>query len=84
MEKQRVAQFISPDLLLAEAKGANTRHTGDPALSKRAIAQLESLPGLRLVESDMLETAVLPFSVKNQCLTITWQVLLTGQSGQAF
>ena len=54
MEKQREtgAQFISPALLLAEVGGAITRRTGDPALSKRAITQLERLPGLRLVDMD--------------------------------
>lgn len=54
MEQQREAgvQFISPALLLAEVGGAISRRTGDPALGKRAIAQLESLPGLRLVEMD--------------------------------
>jgi predicted nucleic acid-binding protein len=54
MEEQREAgvQFISPALLLAEVGGAITRRTGDPALGKRAITQLENLPGLRLVEMD--------------------------------
>ena len=54
MEKQREAgiQFISPALLLAEVGGAISRRTGDPALAKRAITQLENLPGLRLVEMD--------------------------------
>ncbi len=54
MEKQHEAgvHFISPALLLAEVAGAISRRTGDPKLGKRVIAQLESLPGLRLVEMD--------------------------------
>jgi len=54
MEEQREAgvQFISPALLLAEVGGAISRRTGDPVLGKRAITQLENLPGLRLVEMD--------------------------------
>ena len=54
MEEQRDAgvQFISPALLLAEVGGAISRRTGEPALAKKAITQLENLPGLRLVEMD--------------------------------
>jgi predicted nucleic acid-binding protein len=54
MEEQREAgvQFISPALLLAEVGGAISRHTGEPRLGKKAITQLENLPGLRLVEMD--------------------------------
>src|SRR5664280_1444265 len=54
MEEQREAgvQFISPALLLAEVGGAISRRTGEPVLAKRAITQLENLPGLRLVEMD--------------------------------
>jgi predicted nucleic acid-binding protein len=54
MEEQREAgvQFVSPALLLAEVGGAISRRTNDPALGKRAIVRLESLPGLRLVEMD--------------------------------
>jgi predicted nucleic acid-binding protein len=54
MEQQREAgvQFISPALLLAEVGGAISRRTGDSVLGKRAITQLENLPGLRLVEMD--------------------------------
>jgi predicted nucleic acid-binding protein len=54
MEEQREAavQFISPTLLLAEVGGAISRRTGDPGLGRQAIQQLESLPGLRLVEMD--------------------------------
>jgi predicted nucleic acid-binding protein len=54
MEEQRQAgvQFISPTLLLAEVGGAISRRTGDPALARQAILQLENLPGLRLVEMD--------------------------------
>ena len=54
MEEQRETgvQFISPTLLLAEVGGAISRRTGDPALGRQAIQQLEDLPGLRLVEMD--------------------------------
>jgi predicted nucleic acid-binding protein len=54
MEQQREAgvEFISPTLLLAEVGGAISRRTGDPTLGRRAIDQLENLPGLRLVEMD--------------------------------
>ena len=54
MEEQHAAglHFISPSLLLAEVGGAISRRTGDPKLGKRVIAQLERLPGLRLVEMD--------------------------------
>ena len=54
MEKQVEAgvQFISPTLLLPEVAGAITRRTGEPALGGQAAHQLESLPGLRLVEMD--------------------------------
>jgi predicted nucleic acid-binding protein len=54
MEQQREigVQFVSPALLLAEVGGAISRRTGDPALGKRTITQLENLPGLRLVEMD--------------------------------
>lgn len=54
MDTQREAgvKFISPALLLAEVGGAIFRRTGDPILGKRAISQLESLPGLQLVEMD--------------------------------
>jgi predicted nucleic acid-binding protein len=54
MEQQREAgvQFISPTFLLAEVGGAISRRTGDPALGKQAIHQLENLPGLQMVEMD--------------------------------
>ena len=54
MKNQREAgvQFISPTLLLAEVGGAISRRTGDLALARQAIHQLENLPGLRLVEMD--------------------------------
>ena len=54
MERQRGAgaQFISPTLLLAEVGGAICRRTGDQELARRAIDQLENLPGLRLVEME--------------------------------
>jgi len=46
------AEFLSPALLLAEVAGAISRRTGDAALGEKAFRQLESLPGLRLVEMD--------------------------------
>jgi predicted nucleic acid-binding protein len=54
MEEQRESgvQFISPALLLAEVGGAISRRTGEARLGKKAITQLENLPGLRLVEMD--------------------------------
>jgi predicted nucleic acid-binding protein len=54
MEEKRAdgLQFISPTLLLAEVGGAIARRTGDPVLGKKALTQLENLPGLRLVEMD--------------------------------
>ena len=54
MEQERgdSTQFISPTLLLVEVAGAIARRTNNPALGKRALGQLESLPGLRLVEMD--------------------------------
>ncbi len=45
-------EMLAPSLLLAEVAGAVSRRTGDPSLAQRAIAQLENLPGLRLVEMD--------------------------------
>jgi len=52
-EQRRLGvQFISPALLLAEVGGAISRRTHDSQLGIQAIAQLENLPGLRLVEMD--------------------------------
>ncbi len=51
-ERRDGMQFVSPTLLLAEVAGAIARRTGDPALGKKALAHLERLPGLRLVEMD--------------------------------
>jgi len=51
-QRQAGVQFLSPALLLAEVGGAISRRTGDPVLSRQAIHQLETLPGLRLVEMD--------------------------------
>jgi predicted nucleic acid-binding protein len=46
------AEFLAPSLLLAEVGGAISRRTGEPELGKKAINQLQNLPGLRLVEMD--------------------------------
>jgi predicted nucleic acid-binding protein len=45
-------ELLAPSLLLAEVAGAISRRTGDAELAQRAANQLESLPGLRLVEMD--------------------------------
>jgi len=64
MVAQRTAavQFVSPSLLLAEVAGAISRRSGSVALAHHAVKQLETLPGLRLVEMDhalLLEAATL-------------------------
>ena len=46
------AIFLSPALLLAEVAGAISRRTCEAGLAQRAIDQIKSLPGLRLVEMD--------------------------------
>ncbi len=51
-QREKGVQFISPALLLAEVGGSIARRTGSPSLGKRAITQLERLPGLRLVDMD--------------------------------
>lgn len=64
MAEQRTAeiQFVSPSLLLAEVAGAISRRTGSAALGHKAVRELESLQGLRLVEMNnvlLLEAASL-------------------------
>jgi predicted nucleic acid-binding protein len=64
MAEQRIAevQFVSPSLLLAEVAGAVSRRTGNVALARKAVRELEMLPGLRLVEMNnvlLLEAATL-------------------------
>jgi predicted nucleic acid-binding protein len=51
---QRAAgvELVSPSLLLAEVAGAISRRTGVAELAKRAVKQLNTLPGLRLVQMD--------------------------------
>jgi len=44
-------QFLTPSLLLAEIGGAISRRT-TPSLGLKAIEQLQSLPGLQLVEME--------------------------------
>ena len=54
-------QFLAPSLLLAEIGGAISRRT-TPSLGRKAIAQVQNLPGLRLVEMEnslLLEAAQL-------------------------
>ena len=45
-------ELVSPSLLLTEVAGAVARRTGDAELAKRAVEQLNALPGLRLVQMD--------------------------------
>lgn len=52
-------QFLAPSLLLAEIGGASSRRT-TPALGRKAIQQVQNLPGLQLVEMEnslLLEAA---------------------------
>ena len=44
--------LISPSLLLPEVGGAIARRTGDGELAAKAIAALEHLPGIRLIEME--------------------------------
>jgi predicted nucleic acid-binding protein len=46
-------QFLAPSLLLAEIGGAISRRT-TPSLGLKAIEQVQSLPGLQLVEMEDL------------------------------
>jgi len=46
-------QFLAPSLLLAEIGGAISRRT-TPALGLKAVDQVQSLPGLQLVEMEDL------------------------------
>ena len=45
-------EFLAPSLLLAEIGGAISRRTGKPALGLRAIEQIKSISGLRLIEME--------------------------------
>jgi predicted nucleic acid-binding protein len=44
--------LISPSLLLPEVAGAIARRTGDAELARDAIAAIQQLPGIRLIEMD--------------------------------
>ena len=44
-------QFLAPSLLLAEIGGAISRRT-TPSLGSKAIEQVQSLPGLQLIEME--------------------------------
>jgi predicted nucleic acid-binding protein len=60
-QRKAGAQFVSPSLLLAEVAGAVSRRT-TKSLGRKAIQDLQSLPGLRIAEMDrtlMQEAAVL-------------------------
>ena len=52
-------EFLAPSLLLAEIGAAISRRTANPHLGQLAVAQINVLPGLRLVEMDRMlaETA---------------------------
>jgi len=45
-------EFLAPSLLLAEIGGAISRRTGKSALGLRAIEQIKSISGLRLIEME--------------------------------
>ncbi len=42
--------LVSPSLLLPEVAGAISRRTGDTVLADQAVKNLQTLPGLRLIE----------------------------------
>ncbi len=44
--------FLAPSLLLAEVGGAISRRTNAPELARQALASLNDLPGLQIVEMD--------------------------------
>ena len=56
MDQQQAeeSQLVAPSLLLAEVAGAISRRTGAVDLALEAIEDLQSLPGVRLVEMDSL------------------------------
>ena len=53
-------RFLAPALLLVEVAAAIARPTASPELARRAVATLESLPDLRLVDMDqaLVQTAI--------------------------
>jgi predicted nucleic acid-binding protein len=52
VQREENTLLVSPSLLLPEVAGAITRRTGQSALAAQAIAALEKLPGLRLIEME--------------------------------
>ncbi len=50
-QRAQAGQFVSPSLLLAEVAGAVSRRA-EPSLGRKALQQLQALPGLRIVEMD--------------------------------
>jgi predicted nucleic acid-binding protein len=50
--RQENALFVSPALLLPEVAGAISRRTGSRDLADQAVAALQRLPGLRLIEME--------------------------------
>jgi predicted nucleic acid-binding protein len=60
-QRDQEVQFISPSLMLAEVAGAISRRTVH-SLGRKALQELQSLPGLRIVEMNhilVVEVAVL-------------------------
>jgi predicted nucleic acid-binding protein len=51
-KRTRGERFLAPSLLLAEVAGAIARPTGEADLARRAIAALQQLEDLRLVEME--------------------------------
>lgn len=52
VQREENTLLVSPSLLLPEVAGAITRRTGQPDLASQAIAALERLPRLRLIEME--------------------------------
>ena len=51
-QRRQGVEYVSPSLLLPEVGGAISRRTETPGLGKQAVAALQDLPWLRMVEMD--------------------------------
>jgi predicted nucleic acid-binding protein len=51
-QRRQGVEYVCPSLLLPEVGGAISRRTETPQLGQQAVAALQDLPGLRLVEMD--------------------------------
>ncbi|RIK32659.1 MAG: hypothetical protein DCC56_02260 [Anaerolineae bacterium] len=51
-QQEQDTTFVSPSLLLAEVGGVVSRVTGKPDLALNAIARIENLPNVRIVEME--------------------------------